>query len=305
MAIIYISHKMEEIFRICNEVTVLRDGKFVGEREVASLTIEELIRMMVGRELTSLFPKQDVPLGDVRLRVEELSSPGAFENVTFDLRRGEILGFAGLVGAGRTELMETLFGLRPIASGRVLIDGGETRIRSPRDAKRAGFAFLTEDRRSTGIIGVGSVTDNTIIANLLSYVKKPLRLLDFARIRTDTREYNERLRTRTPSYETRIQNLSGGNQQKVLVARWLLTRPDILILDEPTRGIDVGAKAEIHAIISELAAEGNSILLVSSELPEILGMSDRIVVMHEGRQTAILERKDASQELVMKYATAV
>ena len=305
VAIIYISHKMEEIFRICDEVTVLRDGKFVGERDVASLTIEELIRMMVGRELTSLFPKQDVPLGDVRLRVEDLSSPGAFENVTFDLRRGEILGFAGLVGAGRTELMETLFGLRPISSGRVLIDGRETRIRSPRDAKRAGFAFLTEDRRSTGIIGVGSVTDNTIIANLRAYVKKPSRLLDFTRIRTDTREYNERLRTRTPSYETRIQNLSGGNQQKVLVARWLLTRPDILILDEPTRGIDVGAKAEIHAIISELAAEGNSILLVSSELPEILGMSDRIVVMHEGRQTAILERKDASQELIMKYATAV
>ncbi len=304
VGIIYISHKMNEIFTICDEVTVMRDGKYVGTKAIAELTIESLIRMMVGRELTSMFPKSVAQIGEPLLRVENLGSGKAFGGVSFELRRGEILGLAGLMGAGRTELMEALFGIRPITEGRIFIDDHEVHIKSPRDAKEHGMAFLTEDRRKNGIFGVESITDNTIIAHLKAYRhSKLLPFLDHLRIYRDTQTYNERLHTKTPNYKTPIQNLSGGNQQKVLVARWLLTAPEILILDEPTRGIDVGAKAEIHTIVSGLAVEGKSILMVSSELPEVMGMSDRILVMHAGRQTAILDRKDFSQELIMKYAT--
>lgn len=303
VGIVYISHKMDEIFRICDDITVMRDGKYVGTKPASELNIDSLIRMMVGRDLSDMFPKQAAEIGDVFMRVENLSSGSAFSNISFDLHRGEILGLSGLVGAGRTELMEALFGIRNITGGHVYINGKEVKIKNPKDAKRYGMAFLTEDRRSSGIIGVESVTDNTIIAHLNSYRRSNLiPLLDHARIKADTKSYNEKLRTKTPNYATPIQNLSGGNQQKVLVARWLLTLPEILILDEPTRGIDVGAKAEIHSIVSGLASEGKCILMVSSELPEILGMSDRILVMHEGRQTAILDR-GVSQEEVMKYAT--
>lgn len=306
VSVIYISHKMNEIFEICDEVTVMRDGKYVGTKNISELDIDGLIRMMVGRELTRMFPKAEAKIGEPFLRVENLSSGKAFRGVSFELRRGEILGLAGLVGAGRTELMEALFGIRPVTEGHIYLDGVEVRIRNPRDAKAHGMAFLTEDRRKSGIIGVESVTDNTIVAHLKSYCRSRIvPFLDHGRILRDTQTYNERLHTKTPGYDTPIQNLSGGNQQKVLVARWLLTAPEILILDEPTRGIDVGAKAEIHTIVSGLAVEGKSILMVSSELPEVMGMSDRILVMHAGRQTILLDRADFSQETIMKYATMV
>lgn len=304
VSVIYISHKMEEIFRIADKVTVLRDGANVTTKPVAEMTINSLISAMVGRDLTEMFPKVECPIGEVRMEVRHIEVPGLLHDVSFDLRRGEILGVSGLVGAGRTELMETLFGLRRKSSGEIHINGKHVRIDSPVDAIRAGMGFLTEDRRLTGIIPVLSVKTNTIIANLDHYKKAGL-FLDNRKIQKNCVEYKDKLKIKTPTLEALIQNLSGGNQQKVLVARWLLTNPDILILDEPTRGIDVGTKAEIHSIITKLAAEGKSIIMVSSELPEIIGMSDRVMVVCQGRITAIIDRKDLDQETIMRYATSI
>lgn len=301
-AIIYISHKMDEIFAISDEVSVLRDGKHVGTYPAGDLNTDKLISLMVGRELNEMFPKVDCPICDVKLQVEKLSSPGVFEDVSFELRKGEILGFAGLVGAGRTEVMEALFGMRHKSSGRILIDGKIAEIRTPEDAIKHRMALLTEDRRLSGIFPMLDVKDNMVMAVLDRYCNRFMGLLNHSQIRRDCAEYREKIKIKTPSLEQKIMNLSGGNQQKVLVARWLLSEPDILILDEPTRGIDVGAKAEIHTLITNLAAKGKAIILVSSELPEILGMSDRVVVMREGRITGIVERKDATQEVIMKYA---
>jgi ABC-type sugar transport system ATPase subunit len=303
VAVIYITHKMEEIFTIADEVTVLRDGNNITTNPIAEINIDSLITAMVGRRLTEMFPKMESKIGDVKLAVHNIEVPGLLHDISFDLRKGEILGVAGLVGAGRTELMETLFGLRRKSAGEILIDGKKIDIRVPSDAIRAGIGFLTEDRRLNGIIPVLSVKVNTIVANLRNYLKYGF-FLNLRKIQSDCEEYKNRLKIRTPSLDTLIQNLSGGNQQKVLVARWLLTNPDILILDEPTRGIDVGAKAEIHTIITKLACEGKSIIMVSSEMPEILGMSDRILVMSRGQITAILDRKDADQETIMRYAAA-
>lgn len=304
VSVIYISHKMDEIFQVADEVTVLRDGFKVVTEPVANMTIDSLIAAMVGRNLTELFPKIECPIGEVRLEVKNLEVPGLLHNISFNLRRGEILGVSGLVGAGRTELMEALFGLRKKSAGEIFIDGKPVRIESPINAIDAGMGFLTEDRRLTGIIPVLSVKLNTILAHLDHY-KKALGFLENRRIQKDCLEYKDKLAIKTPTVETLIQNLSGGNQQKVLVARWLLNNPDILILDEPTRGIDVGAKAEIHSIVTKLAAEGKSIIMVSSELPEIIGMSDRVMVVCQGQITAILDRKDADQETIMRYATSV
>ncbi len=303
VAVIYITHKMEEIFTIADEVTVLRDGNNITTNPISEITIDSLITAMVGRRLTEMFPKMESQIGDVKLAVKHLEVPGLLHDISFDLKRGEILGVAGLVGAGRTELMETIFGLRHKTSGEVFIDGKKIDIRTPSDAIEAGIGFLTEDRRLNGIIPVLSVKLNTIVANIRSYVRFGL-FLNLKKIQHDCEDYKDRLKIRTPSLEALIQNLSGGNQQKVLVARWLLTNPDILILDEPTRGIDVGAKAEIHTIITKLACEGKSIIMVSSEMPEILGMSDRILVMSRGQLTAILDRKEADQETIMRYAAA-
>ncbi len=302
VAVVYITHKMDEIFRISDEVTVLRDGSHVLTKPVAEMNIDSLIAAMVGRNLDEMFPKVECPIGGVKFEVKGLSCPGVLENVSFTLRKGEILGVAGLVGAGRTELMEALFGLRQKSSGEIFIDGKPVKIDNPSDAIRAKIGFLTEDRRQTGIIPVLSVRVNTILANLGCYIQGGL-FLNNRKIERDAVEYKDKLRIKTPNLDALIQNLSGGNQQKVLVARWLLTQPDILILDEPTRGIDVGAKAEIHTIITKLAAEGKSIIMVSSELPEVLGMSDRIVVVCQGRITGIVDRKDANQEIIMRYAT--
>lgn len=301
-AIVYISHKMDEIFEISDDITIFRDGQFIATNEAKDLDSNTLINLMVGRELDQMFPKVTCEIGEVKIKVENLSSYKAFHNVSFDVRRGEIFGIAGLVGAGRTEIVETLFGMRPSTEGHVYIDGKEVFIKTPSDAIENKMALLTEDRRHTGIFPMLSVRDNTIMANTRHYVNK-FKLLNHKEIEKDCLEYKEKIRIKTPDIEQLIQNLSGGNQQKVLVARWLLTNPDILILDEPTRGIDVGAKAEIHSLVSDLAGQGKTIIMVSSELPEVLGMCDRVMVMHEGKVTGILDRAEATQEVTMKYAT--
>ena len=279
VAIIYISHKMDEIFRISDDITVYRDGEYIATDRAENLNVDKVIQLMVGREVTSMFPKVECPIGETILKVENLSAGRAVKNVSFELHRGEILGMAGLVGAGRTETAEAIFGMRHITGGKIYKDGEELHIKSP------------EHRRGNGIVGLLSIKDNTVLANLKKYGFP----LNHKKMREDTEEYVRKLNTKTPTIDTPIQNLSGGNQQKVLVGRWLLTDPDILIVDEPTRGIDVGAKAEIHSLITKLAGEGK---------PEVMGMSDRIVVMHEGVMTAIVDRKDFSSELILKYATS-
>ena len=303
VSVIYISHKMDEIFKICDEVTVFRDGQMVGSDMVANMDVAKLIQLMVGRDLDAMFPKVVCPITDVVMEVQDLASGNRFSGVSFELRRGEILGFAGLVGAGRTEVLETLFGLRPKTAGTVKINGKVAEIRRPSDALHYGMAMLTEDRRGTGIIPVSSVASNIVVANLKKYVRKS-GLVNHKMIANDASEYIKKIEIKTPNKDTLIQDLSGGNQQKVLVARWLLTHPDILFVDEPTRGIDVGAKAEIHSLITRMAGEGKAIIMVSSEMPEILGMCDRILVMHEGRQTGIIDRSIATQEVIMQYATS-
>ena len=302
-SIIYISHKLDEIFEISDRVTVYRDGQYIGTKGIKDITTQELIKMMVGREVNEMFPKVICDIGEVKMEVKNLSCGNRFKDISFNVRKGEILGIAGLVGAGRTEVIETIFGIRHKTSGQIFIDGKEVQIKSPIDAKQNRLAMLTEDRRATGIIPVLSVFHNTIIANLKKYVKKT-GLLNHKLAIEDTNEFMKAISVKTPSIYQRIENLSGGNQQKVLVARWLLTNPEILFLDEPTRGIDVGAKSEIHRLITNLAGQGKSIIMVSSELPEVMGMSDRIMIMHEGKVTGIIENtKELTQEEIMSYAT--
>ena len=303
VAIIYISHKMEEILAISDEVSIMRDGKSVGTYPSSELTTDMIIKLMVGRDLTNRFPPLTNVPGDVIMAVENFTSavPGSFSDVNFELRKGEILGIGGLVGAKRTELVESIFGLRPVESGTIHIGGKHERIGSPIHAKKLKIALLTEERRATGIIPMLSVKDNMLIANIAKYIR--FGLLDEKRGSIDSRRSIEQLRVKTPGEKTRIRDLSGGNQQKVLIARWLLTEPDILILDEPTRGIDVGAKYEIYTIIADLAQRGKSIIMISSEMPELLGMSDRIMVMCEGRMAGILDGKEATQEKIMTLAT--
>lgn len=300
VAIIYISHKMDEIFRISDDITVYRDGEYVATDRAENLNVDKVITLMVGREMTSMFPKVDCPIGETIFKVENLAAGKAVKNVSFELHRGEILGMAGLVGAGRTETAEAIFGMRHITGGKIFKDGKELHIKSPEDAIANKIGLLTEDRRGNGIVGLLSVKENTVLANLKAYGFP----LNHKKMRKDTEEYIKKLNTKTPTMETPIQNLSGGNQQKVLVGRWLLTDPDVLIVDEPTRGIDVGAKAEIHSLITKLAGEGKAIIMISSELPEVMGMADRILVMHEGVMTGMIDRKDFSSELILKYATS-
>ena len=304
-AIIYISHKMEEILEISDEVTIMRDGRSVGTWPAAELTTDLIINRMVGRDLTNRFPPRENVPGEVVLRVEDFTSinPRSFQHISFDLRKGEILGVGGLMGAQRTELLEAVFGLRTISAGKVWINGEEVKITSPRAAMKYGMALLTEERRATGIFPMLSVMENVVVARNREYVKRPLFILDNHKRIEDTNNSIDQLRIKTPSFQTLIRNLSGGNQQKTLMARWLLIKPEILILDEPTRGIDVGAKYEIYTIIAELAKQGRSIIMISSEMPELLGMSDRIMVMCEGRLSGILPGKDATQVDVMRLAT--
>jgi inositol transport system ATP-binding protein len=301
VAIIYITHKMDEVFQIADDITVFRDGRHIATVAATETDRNSLISMMVGRELTNLFPKEFAPIGDIILSVRNLTRRGIVEDIGFDLRRGEILGLAGLMGAGRTEVIEGIFGIKPIDSGQITVKGQPVTIKSPRDAIRSGMALLTEDRKLTGIMGVLPVRDNMMVASLGSYTTGSF--LNKKVIEETCAREKTRLELKTPNMDQLIKLLSGGNQQKVLVSRWLLTVPDILILDEPTRGIDVGAKSEIHRLMCKLAQEGKAIIMISSELPEILGMSDRVLVMHAGRIGGEFERKDATQENIMRAAT--
>ena len=301
VSIVYISHKMDEIFQICDEITVFRDGQYISCVYSGETNQSELINMMVGRELKDMFVRENHHIGEPMLTIDKLSLDGKFNDVSFNVRKGEIFGIAGLVGAGRTELIETIFGVNEKSSGTIYIDGKEVDIPSPSIAIEHGMALLTEDRRQTGLSLMLSVEDNGCIANIGNYINQ-FKLLDLVRLRKETREECQKIRVKTPSMSTPIGNLSGGNQQKVLLARWLLTQPDILFLDEPTRGIDVGAKAEIYKLVSQLAAQGKTVIMVSSEMPELLGLCDRIMVMHEGRAKGILSHEEASQETIMDIA---
>lgn len=302
ITIIYITHKMDEVFQICDEISVYRDGKYIATVSAKDSSRDQLIELMVGRAITNMFPKETVEISDTLLQVKGLSKTGFFEDVSFDLRRGEILGMAGLIGAGRSEVMETLFGLRRKSKGQIIIKGKEVDIKNPAHAIANRMALLTEDRKFNGCFLPLSVRVNTIIAALSSIC--PGMFINNRQIEEKATQMKDAMKIKTPSLDQIINNLSGGNQQKVLVGRWLLTDPEILIIDEPTRGIDVGAKSEIHKLITELAKQGKGIIMISSELPEILGMSDRIMVMSEGRLTAILNAEDATQETIMHYATS-
>ena len=299
--IVYISHKMDEILKISDEITVMRDGKWVATENAADMTVEKIIRLMVGRELTDLFPKKTNKPADVVLRVENLSSKhNHVKNVSFFVRRGEVVGFAGLAGAGRTEVIENLFGLSERESGTILLDGREVGNRTPEEAKRNGFALLTEERRATGIFGNLDICENTTISSLKKHTRFGI-LSDRSR-RKDTKWSIDAMRVKTASQRTQIKLLSGGNQQKVILGRWLLTDPEVLMLDEPTRGIDVGAKFEIYQLIDSLAAKGKAVIVVSGELPELLGICDRIYVISGGRIAGAVNARETNQEELMTLA---
>ncbi|NLI00736.1 MAG: sugar ABC transporter ATP-binding protein [Chthonomonadales bacterium] len=301
VAIVYISHRLEEVFEIADRVTVLRDGKRIDTRNIGDLTREEIIRLMVGRELTQMIPKVPAPLGDNILEVRSLNRKGLLHDVSLTVRKGEIVGIAGLVGAGRTELARAIFGADRIDSGEILIDGKPVRVRSPQEAIRLGIGLVTEDRKAQGLVLGMVVRENVTLANLGALTR--LSFIMAGRERQVAREYVSSLSIKTPSIEQTVQNLSGGNQQKVVLAKWLFTQSKLLIFDEPTRGIDVGAKTEIYQLMNDLAAQGVGILMISSELPEVLGMSDRILVMHEGRIVGELPASEATQERIMHLAT--
>ena len=303
-AIIYITHKMNEVFRIADNITILRDGQHILTRPAAQMTAESLIAAMVGREMNQIFPKEHADIGAVALSLRGLSRKGQFHDVSLDVRYGEIVGLAGLMGAGRTEVMESVFGINRPDGGQILIEGQPVRFATPRQAILAGLALLTEDRKQSGLFLGLDVISNMEITVLRDYsyfggfVKQ--RQLD-----DECQDMSRRLKIKTPNLQEIIGNLSGGNQQKALIARWLMNKPRILILDEPTRGVDVGAKAEIHKLVTQLAQGGAAIILISSELPEVMGMSDRIVVMHEGRVSGEVQRDDFTQETILSLASGV
>jgi len=300
--IIYISHRMNEILKISDEVTVLRDGKLVATAPASQLTIDKIITLMVGRELSNVYPPRDNTPGGTVLKVEGLTALHQnLHDVSFELYSGEILGVAGLVGAGRTELLENIFGLATVKSGRILKNGVVVKNRNSRQAKRNGFAMLTEERRTTGIFSVLSIRENITIANLEKYKVKGL-YISAKKVGEDTGRAIETLKIKTPGQHTKIMSLSGGNQQKVILGRWLLTDPDIFLFDEPTRGIDVGAKYEIYQLMIGLAKQGKAVIMVSSELPELLGVCDRILVMSAGYLTGIVDAGKTTQEEIMKLA---
>jgi len=300
-AIVFISHRLEELFALADRVTTLRDGAYVGTRAMADVTTDELIRMMVGRTLGELFPKQAVAAGEVVLEVSGLGVAGSFADVSFELRRGEILGMAGLIGAGRTNVARALFGIEPATTGTIKLDGKVVTIRSPDAAMALGIGYVPEDRKEHGLVLAMSIADNITLPVIATFARGGW--LDAKRERAAAADGAKQLEVKMASVEQQAGQLSGGNQQKVVLAKWLGTRPRVLILDEPTRGIDVGTKAAVHALMSSLAAQGLAILMISSELPEILGMSDRILVMREGRLTGSFSRAEATQEQLMAAAT--
>ncbi len=301
VGIVYVSHRMEEIFKICDKVSVLRDGHFVGERVVAETSFDEVVKLMVGRELKERFPKREASLGPVRLKVDDLTDEGHIHGIHFEVRAGEVLGLAGLIGAGRSRILNTLFGVNRKASGEVLLDGRPLSIDRPADAIAAGIGFVTEDRKSQGLVLGLSLRENVTLVHLGKYAHAGI--IDRAAEDGAVKELMDELQIRARDAELEVKALSGGNQQKVVFAKWLAVPPKVLLLDEPTRGVDVGGKAEIYHTINRLAAAGTAIVMVSSELPEVLAMSDRILVMREGRQAGIFDAKATNQERIMAAAT--
>ena len=302
VAIVYISHRLEEVKEICDRATIMRDGKFVAAVDVADVSLDDIIRYMMGRELKEKFPKIHIPLGEEALRVEHLNAGDRVRDVSFSVRSGEILGLAGLVGAGRTETARAIFGMDPKDSGDIYLNGAKVEISRPLDAIGAGFGFVTEDRKDEGLVLTMNVGQNITLATLDKFgVHWKLNL---AQEKKTIDEYIERLRIKTPSPLQLARNLSGGNQQKVVLAKWLLSQAKVILFDEPTRGIDVGAKIEVYNIMNELIRSGTAIVMISSEMPEILGMSDRVAVMHQGTITGIFENDGTlTQEKVLYYAT--
>ncbi len=301
VAVLFISHRLEEIYDLADRVTVLRDGAHILTKPIGEVTQAELIRAMVGRDMSALFPKQTTTIGTVALEVRGLTRKGEFRDVSFQAHRGEILGFAGLVGAGRTEVARAIFGLEPLDAGEIVLDGQSVAIHTPADAMRHGIAYVPEDRYEHGLVRQFPIVTNVTMP-IWRAVSNRLGIVNTRRERAIATDYFNRLQIRATGIEQLTQSLSGGNQQKVVISKWLATHPQVLILDEPTRGIDIGAKAEVHRLISQLAAEGIAILMISSELPEVLGMSDRILVMHEGKITGEFSRDDADQERIMAAA---
>ncbi len=301
VAIIYISHKMDEIFRISDTITVLRDGEWIGTKPASELDDNSLIKMMVGRELTDIYPKEPALIGDVILEVKDLSRGRKVQNVNLTLRRGEVLGIAGLVGAGRSELVETIFGLYPKTGGEIFLNGKKADIKNPKEAIKNKIALITEDRKLTGLNLIASVKENISIVSLSKMSKKGI--IDKKRENEVAEKYIKELKIKTPNGNAIVGNLSGGNQQKVVLAKWLLDEPEIIIFDEPTRGIDIGAKRDIYLLINELAKEGKAVIVISSEMAEVMGISDRIAVMCEGQLKGMIQREEFSQELIMSYAS--
>lgn len=300
VSMVYISHKMDEVFRIADDITILRDGKTVETHPASEMDLDQVIALMVGRKMDNVYPKEEVEIGDPILEVEGLGSKGVFKDITFNAKKGEIVGFAGLMGAGRTETMRAVFGLDPYDEGTIKVHGKEVNIKKVSDSIDQKVVMLSEDRRRYGIIPIRSVMENAIVSSLdkVFYGGKCHPKVE----RDLVSKYFEKMNVKTPSLETAIQALSGGNQQKVLLAKWMLRDPDVLILDEPTRGIDVGAKFEIYRLMTDMVEEGKTVIMVSSELPELIGMCDRIYVMNQGRITGCLEKEEFSQEAIMRYA---
>jgi inositol transport system ATP-binding protein len=301
VSIVYISHKMDEVFQIADDITILRDGAVVATQAATELDIDKVIALMVGRRMENIYPKEDIPLGEKMFEVINLTSKGNFKNVSFHVNKGEIVGFAGLVGAGRTEVMRAIFGLDPFTSGEIIKGGKKIEVKSVKDCIQNNVVMLSEDRRRFGIVPVRSVKENATIASLekviykgYTHEKEEKNLVDY---------YFKKMNVKTPSQDTPIRSLSGGNQQKVLLGKWMMRNPDVCILDEPTRGIDVGAKFEIYKLMTEIAKEGKAVIMISSELPELIGMCDRIYVMQQGKLTGELKKEEFSQESIMRYAT--
>lgn len=301
VSIVYISHRMEEIFELCDRITILRDGNYVGTKFIKQTTMDEIIKMMIGREITEKYPKIENELGDIVLKVENLTKKGMFENISFEVRKGEILGVSGLMGAGRSEIMNAIFGNIKVDEGKIIIDDNEVNIRSPRDAINFGIGFVTEDRKNEGLILDNTIRENIALTNL-DLISNKFGIIDSNKEIKTVEKDIEKFKIKCSSSEQICGGLSGGNQQKVVFAKWIDLNPKIFILDEPTRGVDVGSKKEIYNIINELISRGVGIILVSSELPEVLGLSDRVLVINEGKVSGILNRKDATQENVMKLA---
>lgn len=301
VSIVYISHRMEEIFELCDRITILRDGSYIGTEYIKDITMDDVVKMMIGREIGERFPQRDVTIGEEVIRVENLNHPKYFKDVNFSVKAGEVLGVSGLMGAGRTEIMHAIFGNMEEATGKIFIDGKEVSITNPREAIAAGIGFITEDRKTEGLLLEKPISENIEVANLkkvsIRNILNPKKQVDL--VKRGIEEF--RIKCFGPHHE--CHNLSGGNQQKVVLAKWIYTEPKILILDEPTRGVDIGAKKEIYSVINDLAAKGVAVILVSSELPEVLGMSDRIMVVHEGHVTGIIDAATADQEKVMTLAT--